>query len=243
MGFTEEPLGSDTTHAPAEIAELLAPTSTLRAVINLGNPVLAQTHDSHPTGITVVLAEELAKWLQVDVEFTCVDAARHSYEAMIARRADLCFLADEPARREHLVFTPPYLSLDGVFAARQDAPFADAADVDRAGVSISVKHGSAYDLFLSRTIQHAEILRGATETELFGHDELSIVAGIRQPLTAFAEREGLQILEPPFMSIHQAIGLPRDTEEQVLSAVTEWLERAKGSAPVRQQIEASQNSF
>ena len=240
---TEEIVGTSETCAPTEITELMAPTGTLRAVINLGNPVLAQLRDRRPTGITVTLAEELARWLRVDVEFTCVDAARLSYDAMIARRADICFLADEAARREHLVFTPPYLSLDGVFAARQDASFEAAAEVDRADTSISVKLGSAYDLFLSRTIEHATIHRGATETELFMSDQLDVVAGIRQPVTAFAAQENLRVLEPPFMSIHQAIGLHRDTEPHVFSAVSDWLEHAKSSTPVRQHIEASLNSF
>lgn len=70
-----------TTGTPA-IAKDLAPHGTLRASINLGNPVLAQGTPTAPAGITVDLAREIAARLDVPVELLCFDAARKSYEAM-----------------------------------------------------------------------------------------------------------------------------------------------------------------
>src|SRR5687767_9171817 len=101
----------------------VAPTGTLRAVINLGNPVLAQGTAAEPRGVTVAIARELARWLGVPLHLECVDAARKSYAAMTENRVDLCFLANELAREEGVAFTVPYVVIEGVYVTDIDAPF------------------------------------------------------------------------------------------------------------------------
>ncbi len=81
------------------VREDLAPTGVLRASINLGNPVLAKGTPEAPAGVTVDIAREVARRLEVPVEFVCFDAARKSFEAMTSGQADICFLAIDPARR------------------------------------------------------------------------------------------------------------------------------------------------
>ena len=132
----------------------------LRASINLGNRVMAQGTPTAPSGVTVDIAREIGARLGVPVELACFDAARKSYEAMAAGQADICFLAVEPAREAEVAFTAPYVAIEGVFAVPGDSAITTVADVDRAGVRIGVKRGSAYDLFLSRTHQHASVVRG-----------------------------------------------------------------------------------
>ena len=51
-----------------ELRDTLAPTGTLRVVINLGNPVLAQGTPDAPTGVTVEIAQHLAEWLDVQLK-------------------------------------------------------------------------------------------------------------------------------------------------------------------------------
>jgi polar amino acid transport system substrate-binding protein len=220
-----------------ELVKALAPTGVLRAAINLGNPVLAQGDAVLPTGITVMLAREMATWLHSPVQFLCVEAARDAYSAMAERRADVCFLADEPKRREHIAFTPPYVVLEGVYATRPHAPFEDATEVDRAGVRIAVRRGSAYDLYLTRTISEAQIVRAEAETDAYAQHGLDVVAGVRQPLTAYASSSGDRILEPPFMRIQQSIGLPQGTPDEVINVVAHWLEHVKSTLPVRGELE------
>src|SRR5262245_2066272 len=135
----------------ADVAADLAPKGVLRASINLGNPVLAQGTPTAPSGITVDIARQIGARLDVPVEFVCFDAARKSYEAVMAGDADLCFLAIEPAREADLAFTAPYVVIEGVFVVPQDSPITTVADVDRSGVRVGVKRGSAYDLYLTRT--------------------------------------------------------------------------------------------
>ncbi|MEU0444720.1 transporter substrate-binding domain-containing protein [Streptomyces tendae] len=89
------------------------------------------------------------------MQFICLDAARKSYAAMAEGHADLCFLAVDPDREKEVAFSTPYVHIEGVYAAPVNSAFASADDVDRDGVRIGVKKGSAYDLYLSRTLRHA----------------------------------------------------------------------------------------
>ncbi len=191
------------------ILEDLTPTGTLRAAINLGNPVLAGGTPEEPAGVTVDLARELGRRLGVPVELVCFGAARESFEAMVAGRADICFLAVEPARAADVAFTAPYVVIEGVYAVPEDSPIRTVADVDRPGVRVGVKRGSAYDLFLTRTLRDATIVRGDEGTEAFLAQGLEVAAGIRQPVTAFvASHPGLRVIDERFMDIRQAVGTP-----------------------------------
>ena len=133
----------------------LTPTGSLRAAINLGNPVLTHGTAAAPGGVTVAIAGEVARRLGVPLELVCVDAARKSFASLVEGSVDVSFLAIEPAREADVAFSPPYLAIEGVYVVPVDAPFGDASEVDRPGVTIGVKEGSAYDLYLTRTLEHA----------------------------------------------------------------------------------------
>jgi polar amino acid transport system substrate-binding protein len=221
------------------IARAVAPTGTLRAVINLGNPVLAQgTHDT-PRGVTVAIARDVAQWLGVPLELVCVDAARDSYAAITESRVDLCFLANEPAREEGVVFTAPYVLIEGVYVVDTDSPLASSGDVDRDGVRIGVRNGSAYDLFLTRSLQHAEVVRADEATDVFEEQHLDAAAGVRQPMEDYVAATGRRMLEPAFMEIKQSVGLPRSLDPQFVAAVADRVEELKASGFVRDELARS----
>ncbi|HET6857789.1 MAG TPA: transporter substrate-binding domain-containing protein [Streptomyces sp.] len=214
----------------ADIAQDLAPNGVLRASINLGNPVLAQGTPTAPTGITVDIAREIGARLDVPVELVCFDAARKSYEAMASGRADLCFLAVEPAREAEVAFTAPYVVIEGVFAVPRESDLATAADVDREGVRIGVKRGSAYDLFLSRTLEHASVVRGEDGVDAFLAQGLEVAAGIRQPMTEFvATHPDVRLIEERFMQIRQAVGTPVDRKPETVQFLRHLVEELKAS--------------
>lgn len=217
------------TAAIAAIAEDLAPTGTLRASINLGNPVLARGIPAAPTGVTVDLARQLAARLGVPVELVCFDAARKSFAAMADGRADVCFLAVDPAREAEVAFTAPYVVIEGVYAVPADSPLTTAADVDRAGVRVGVKEGSAYDLFLSRSLEHASVVRGEDGTVVFAEQGLEVAAGIRQPITAFAAQHGLRVVEPAFMEIRQAMGTTNHRRPETVEFLRGFVEEQKAN--------------
>lgn len=221
---------------PAVVADL-APTGVLRASINLGNPILAQGTSDEPTGATVDLARELAAQLGVPVSFACFDAARKSLGALTAGAADIAFLAIEPAREAEVSFTAPYVIIEGVYAVPDGSPITSAAEVDRLGVRVGVNEGSAYDLFLSRTLTHAEVVRGPNGIDVFREQGLEAVAGIRQPLSRYvASHPGLRLVEPRFMEIRQAVATTKNRTGTALAFLAEFVETVKASGFVAEAL-------
>lgn len=211
-----------------DLARDLAPTGTLRAAINLGNPVLAQGTPDDPTGVTVDLARELGARLGVPVELLCSTAARDSFAAVEEGRADVCFLAVDPARAEAVTFSAPYAVIEGVFVVPEGSPLTSADDVDRPGVRVGVKQGSAYDLHLTRALTKAEVVRGSEGTTVFVDEGLEAGAGIRQPVTDFVTAHpGTRVLEPHFMEIRQAVGIPRSRSTAAAAWVHDVVEDLK----------------
>jgi polar amino acid transport system substrate-binding protein len=193
-----------------EASKELAPSGTLRVGINLGNPVLAQGTPDDPRGVTVDLARELSKRIDAPLAISTFDAAGKTFEALKAGKLDLIFLAIEPVRAAEIEFTPPYVLIEGVYLVPANSPLKTVADVDRAGGRIGVNKNSAYDLFLTRTLKHAELVRGESSIKLFEQQKLEAAAGIRQPLTAYAKAHSeVRLIDGRFMEIRQAMGVPK----------------------------------
>ena len=193
-----------------EVVRELAPTGTLRVGINFGNMVLAQGTAEAPRGITPDLSRELGKRLGVPVEFIPFDAAGKTFAALKAGKLDIVFLAIEPVRAAEVEFTAPYVLIEGVYLVPKDSPLKTIADVDRDGVRIGVNQDSAYDLFLTRTLKHAKLLRAESGVDLFVKEKLEAAAGIKQPLAALAKTNpDVQLIDGRFMEIRQAMGTPK----------------------------------
>ncbi|MBC7579193.1 MAG: transporter substrate-binding domain-containing protein, partial [Tardiphaga sp.] len=171
----------------------LAPTGQLRAAINFGNSVLAQKGpDGAPRGVSADLAAELAKRLGVPVAFVPFEAAGKVFEGARAGIWDVGFMAIEPVRAAEVMFTAPYVIIEGTYMVRRESPFRDVGEVDQPGIKIAVGLGSAYDLYLTRTIKQATLLRAATGggtamIEMFVNDRLDVASGVRQQLDAYAK--------------------------------------------------------
>lgn len=193
----------------------LAPQGTLRAAINFGNPVLAQRDAATgaPRGVSVDLARELGRQLGVNVELVLFDAAGKVFAAAAENRWDVAFLAVDPERATEIAFTAPYVLIEGTYLVRADSPLRAIADVDTPGVRVAVGNKSAYDLYLARTLKHAQLVRAPTSqasVELFLAEKLDAAAGVRQPLMTFAAtRPDLRVLDGRFMAIEQAMGTPK----------------------------------
>jgi polar amino acid transport system substrate-binding protein len=225
------------------VAADLAPTGVLRASINLGNPVLARGTADAPGGVTVDIARELARRLELPLELVCFDAARKSFEAMTGGQADICFLAIEPARAAEVAFTAPYVVIEGVFAVPRESALRTVADVDAPGVRIGVKQGSAYDLYLTRTLQQATIVRGDEGVDVFRADGLEVAAGIRQPITQYVgEHEDLRLIDERFMQIQQALGTSTAKRPETVAYLHDLIEELKSSGFVAASLTAAGQS-
>jgi polar amino acid transport system substrate-binding protein len=171
------------------------------------------------------------------VEFVCFDAARKSFEAMKDGRADICFLAIEPAREAEVAFTEPYVVIEGVFAVPVDSPITTVADVDRPGVRVGVKQGSAYDLYLTRTLKHAVVVRGDEGVEVFREQELDVAAGIREPMTGFvAANADVRLVGERFMEIRQAVGTTKSRRPETVRFLNDVVTELKESGFVARSL-------
>jgi polar amino acid transport system substrate-binding protein len=221
---------------------LLAPTGQLRATINVGNPILASRDPSGngARGVSVDIASELARRLGVDAKLIVVDAAAKAVEAVSSDQADVGFFAVDPVRGAGIAFTSPYVLIEGCFLVRQDAPIADPSQVDTSGTRVAVGAGSAYDLFLTRELEHASIVRVPTSpavTDAFLQGGLEVAAGIRQQLQADALRHGgLRLLEKPFMVIRQAMGIARGRGETAAEYLRVFVDELRSSGYVREAL-------
>jgi polar amino acid transport system substrate-binding protein len=209
----------------SDIVKSLAPTGTLRVGINLGNIVLAQAlANGELGGVSVDLARELARRLGVPVELNRFDAAGKSFEAMKAGSLDIVFLAIEPVRAAEVEFSAPYVLIEGVYMVPKDSSIRSVAEVDREGVRIAVNKASAYDLFLTRSLKHAKLVRGESGVDLFVRDKLEAAAGVKQPIVAYAKAHPeVRVLDGRFMEIRQAMGTAkgRDVGARYLHAFVE----------------------
>lgn len=198
----------------AAVMAELAPQGTLRAAINYGNPVLAQRGaDGAPTGVSVALARALAERLGVPLQLITYDAAGKVFAALEQGAWDLAFLATEPVRAAQIDFSEPYVIIEGTYLLREEDPARQVAELDRAGRRIAVGQGAAYDLYLSRTLTQAELVRASTSSaaiDWFVEQGLDAVAGVRQPLETYAAAHpGYRVLADSFTEIRQAMAVPK----------------------------------
>ena len=191
----------------------LAPTGVLRASINTGNPILAHAFGDSAAGVSVDLARELAQRLGVEAELHVFSKAAQSVAAIEVGEADIGFFAIDPKRGEHIAFTAPYVLIEGAYLVAHDSPLQFNAEVDRRGHRVIVGQGSAYDLFLTRTLKNAEIVRASNSQmviPVFDELQAEVAAGVRQQLIADTEtRTDIRLLPGRFMVIEQAMGLQK----------------------------------
>jgi polar amino acid transport system substrate-binding protein len=223
------------TTLPADIVTAFTPTGALRASINLGNPILANTDAATgaPCGVSVDLATAFAQHLDVPLELAVFKTAATSVGAVTNEQADIGFFAVDPARGAGIGFTAPYVLIEGCYLVRDDSPLQSNDEVDRAGQRVVVGAGSAYDLFLTRELKHAQIVRAPTSptvVDTFVAQGLDVAAGVKQQLQADSRRfPGHRLLPGRFMVIQQAMGLPKGRSEAARQALAAFVEDMKAS--------------
>jgi polar amino acid transport system substrate-binding protein len=227
----------------------IAPTGTLRAVINLGNPILARKDaQGEPVGVSVDLARALAAQLKLPLKLIPVDAAGKSVELVTQDKADIGFFAIDPVRGQGIAFTSAYVQIEGSYLVRQDSPLQSNSEVDRAAHRVVVGKGSAYDLFLTRELKQAQLVRAPTSPEVvsfFMGGPYDVAAGVKQQLESDARQTpGVRLLPGRFMVIDQAMGLPKTRSAAAHQLLGRFVSDMKASGFVaaalkRHQIEGA----
>ena len=228
--------------ASTQIIQAFTPTGTLRASINLGNPILANRDATtgDPVGVSIDLARAFAAQLGVALELLVFETAAKSVDAVTRDEADIGFFAIDPARGEGISFTAAYVLIEGSYMVRADSPIQSNEAVDQPGHRVTVGKGSAYDLFLTRAIKQADIVRAASSQAVvddFLSQRLEVAAGIKQALQEeAARRPGLRLLPGRFMVIQQAMGVPKGRGAEAASALCAFIESMKVSGFVEQAM-------
>ena len=217
-----------------ELIQKIAPTGKLRASINLGNPILANKNpEGQPFGISIDLANAFAKKLGLELELLVFDSAGKSVEAVTQEKADIGFFAVDPLRGEGIAFTAPYVLIEGAYLVKDDSPVKSNEEVDAPGNRVVVGKGSAYDLFLTREIKSAQIVRAPTSPtvmQVFLEGGYEVAAGVRQQLESDAlKTPGYRLLPGRFMVINQAMGLPKQRGENASHLLSDFVEEMKAS--------------
>lgn len=229
--------------ATPDILQAFAPTGKLRASINLGNPILANKNPQTGElfGVSIDLANALAKQLGVGIELVVFDAAGKSVEAVRGEQADIGFFAIDPLRGEGIAFTAPYVLIEGAYMVPETSSIRANEDVDCSGIRVTVGKGSAYDLFLTRELKQAEIVRAPTSptvVDVFVAQKLEVAAGVKQQLEADQGRfAGHRILPGRFMVIQQAMGTPKSRGFEAAAYLTQFVEDMKASGFVTDALQ------
>jgi polar amino acid transport system substrate-binding protein len=225
-----------------QVLQKFIPTGRLRASINVGNPILARRDDSPGggAGVSVDLARAFARRLGVELELVVFDSAGKSVDAVTAEQADIGFFAIDPVRGAGINFTDAYVLIEGAYLVREDSPLRDRAEVDRPGTRVTVGKGSAYDLYLTRELKQAEIVRAPTSpavVDFFIAEKTEVAAGVKQQLEADMQRvPGLRLLPGSFMVIRQAMGLPKGRGDAAANELRAFVEEMKADGFVAEAL-------
>jgi polar amino acid transport system substrate-binding protein len=223
------------------VSSELAPTGKLRVGINYGNPVLATRDPASGElgGVAVDLAQELGRRVGLPVDLVGFESAGKMVEGLRAGAWDIAFLAVDPDRAADLSFTAPYIEIEGTYLVPAQSPIQSIAEVDREGVRVGISANSAYDLFLSRSLRHAQPVRAPDPSaafQLIVEGKVDVVAGVKQHLLANAEKlPGARVLDGRFMAIQQALGIPKARQAGAIY-LREFIEDVKASGFVAQAI-------
>jgi polar amino acid transport system substrate-binding protein len=224
------------------LVEEFAPTASLRASLNLGNPVLARSHTSRdkPAGVSIDLARQFASELGVGVTFIEFDTAAKSVDALTGQQADIGFMAIDPLRAAGIHFTAAYVQIEGCYLVADDSSILSNDEVDRAGVRVVVGAGSAYELYLSRTLKQAELLKVPTSegvVDAMLEKGLQVAAGVKQQLQADARRvAGMRLLDGRFMVINQAMAMPKGRSAKAMALLDDFVARMKATGFVAEAL-------
>lgn len=230
--------------APKEVVAELAPKGTLRAAINYGNTVLVpgDAPNGPWRGVSPDLARALAERLGVPIQYVPYNTAGKVTDAVTTDAWDVCFLAIDPVRGAGIAFTAAYVVIEGAYVVPQASPLKAVDDVDRAGVRVAVGKGSAYDLYLTRALKQATLVRAPSSPaalDQFLAEKLEVAAGVKQPVVAFAAAHPeTRVIPGRFMAIEQAMGTHKSRTVGA-AYLKRFVEEMKASGMVARSLHAS----
>lgn len=224
----------------------LATTGKLRVAINLGNSALVQSDAAGLGGVSPALARRLAEELAVPMQPINYAGARKVFEDADKDIWDVAFLAIDKTRAKRVSFTRPYVLIESTYAVRADSAFNAVEEADQPGRKLLVARGSAYDLYLSEFIDHAQLVRADSPGDSmnrFRDGEADMVAGVRQSLAVeFGGDPNFRILDGRIKTIEQAMVLA-GPDAANLTVLDDFVRRAIADGFVRRALDESGQKY
>ena len=229
---------------PAARAEL-ASTGKLRVGLILSNQVLVTKDPStgELRGVTVNLGKALAQRLGVPFEPVGYANPAALVKSFGANEWDIAFLAFDPARAKEVDFSPPYMEVDNTYLVTAKSKVGTVELADQAGVTIAVPERSAPDLFLSRNLKSAKVMRvpgGADAAiEALKSGKADAYAENAHMLSLYADRlPGARVLEGRYTVIQHAVATPKG-KMAASEYMKTFVEEAKSDGTVAEAIRAA----
>jgi polar amino acid transport system substrate-binding protein len=184
--------------------------------MNLGN-TLFTTKDAATgelRGVSVDLMRELGSRLGVPVDFVVHATPGEVADAAGSGTWDVAVLAIEQARAQKIAFSPAMTQIEATYVVRKDSPLRSAGEVDAPGIRICAPDKAGYELYLTRTLRNATLVRTkdfAASIQLFNERRVDALAGLKPALLDSIDKmpEG-RMLEGKFTSVNHGLGTPRD---------------------------------
>jgi polar amino acid transport system substrate-binding protein len=213
---------------------------TLRVGINLGNGLLVtgRSPDGDPQGVAPDMAAAIAERLGVAVLYVNYATPGEVADAGEQDAWDICLIAAEPKRAEKIAFSVAYVEIEATYLVPANSPMQSIEDVDQPGVRIATMDRAAYDLYLTRTLKHAELHRIKDDVfETFVAEKLDALAGLSPGLKKSAQKlPGSRVLDGSYTSVQQAIGTKPDNI-RLKEFIAQFIGEARTSGLVADLIE------
>ncbi len=214
----------------------------LRVGINLGNIFLVtgKSENGDPEGVAPDVGRALADWLGVEVQYVTFGTPGEVTDAAKYQKWDVCLIAQEPKRAKVILFCDSYVGIEATYLVPGGSPFHSVGELDQSGVNIAVAERSAYDLFLSRTLNYAKLHRAnglAGALQLFIEKELDALAGLVPALIENAQTlPGARVIPGCYTLVEQAIGIQHG-KFGLHTEVEAFLAQAKRSGIITKLLE------
>ncbi len=221
--------------------DLIDPTE-LRVGVNMGNILLVtdKTAEGLPIGISADIGAAIAERLGVKLKLIPYKSPGAVADAVDKGEWDIGNIADEPKRAETIDFCQSYVEIPCTYLVTEDSPLKAIEDVDKPGIRVAISERSAYDLYLTRTLKHAELVREeglANAAKLYFDQKLDALAGLIPALKENVEQNpGHRLLPGQYMAVRQAVGTS-PSAKSLNAFVQEFLTEAKSSGYVQERID------
>jgi polar amino acid transport system substrate-binding protein len=230
------------TAPPTEARQALAPTGKLRVGLQLGSPhnVLRDPVSGEMKGVGFDLGTELARRLGVPFEPVMYPSVGALLEAGKSGAWDVAFVGFSPARANEWDFSGLHMEIEFGYLVPGASAIATMADVDRPGTRIAVQEKSQPDVFLSRTVRNAVVVRApslAGTVEMLKSGNADAIFSIKPSLfEASKQLPGSRVLDGRAGVDPHAMVMPKGRDRGVAYA-RQFIEKAKTEGLVKAAIE------